>query len=513
MIRRVPSSFFIIELVLFLILHAPEVHSAMSSIAGQKLSTTLIQKCSSLNRACIAIAGGGGGAISTLAATPGASSVLLEGLVAYDRRSFVEFVGSSNLSDVPGICSREAAIALSNAALRRSFHLTPDIGERHKCIGVGCTSALVSTRPKKGDHRCHVALTTADGCSNIYSIVLDKEAKRSRSDEDEVVSNIVLLALLEESKRVEGNDDIKSEIDDVMSEVRNAILVDNETIVSENMPHRNMSSMEGAADNILNGNERTILLAPSPSPLDSSSQFLMPVSEAVLPVDPIIFPGSFNPPHVGHMQLARAAISVMKKKLLNESKCIENSSFNGGDESSPAIFFELSMTNPDKPPIPREDVIKRLNGFSSMENSILPENWGVLLTSAPLFAEKVPILSDFLPLERESSRGTYRKLTFVIGTDTMVRIIDPKYYDLSIPNMLKALESMKRKGVHFIVGGRVEQKKGVNDGSTAAFVDGLSELQSLPDDLQGMFTILSEDEFRVDISSSEIRAAAAKHSV
>lgn len=178
MIKHVQQSLLVLASILFLIRKVPEVHAAMTSTAGQKISTTLTQKCSSLNRACIAIAGGGGGAISTLAATPGASSVLLEGLVAYDRRSFVEFVGSSNLSDVPGICSKEAALAMSNAALRRCFHLTPDIGERHKCIGVGCTSALVSARPKKGDHRCHVALTTANGCSSIYSIVLDKEAKR-----------------------------------------------------------------------------------------------------------------------------------------------------------------------------------------------------------------------------------------------------------------------------------------------------------------------------------------------
>jgi hypothetical protein len=43
------------------------------------------------------------------------------------------------------------------------------------------------------------------------------------------------------------------------------------------------------------------------------------------------------------------------------------------------------------------------------------------------------------------------------GTDTMVRIIDPKYYGHSQSNMIAALEDMKRKGVHFIVGGRLEQ--------------------------------------------------------
>ena len=320
-----------------------------------------------------------------------------------------------------------------------------------------------------------------------------------------------MLTLLEESNRVEVNDIIKSEIECVISEIRNAILVDNETILADKILHQNMSSIVGAAENILGGDERTILLAPSHSPSDSSLQHLMPMSEPVLSVDPIIFPGSFNPPHVGHMQLARAAINAMKKKRLDESKSRGFSSFSWEDESSPAILFELSLTNADKPPIPREDVIKRLNGFSSMENSILPENWGVVLTSAPLFAEKVSILSEFLPFEKEC-RGTYRRLTFVIGTDTMVRIIDPKYYDGSIPNMLEALTSMKDGGVHFIVGGRVEQKKGACGGSVVNFVDGFDELRLLPVDLQDMFTMLSEDEFRADISSSGIRALAAKQS-
>ena len=50
-------------------------------------------------------------------------------------------------------------------------------------------------------------------------------------------------------------------------------------------------------------------------------------------------------------------------------------------------------------------------------------------------------------------------MSFVLGTDTMVRIriINPKYYDNSRENMLEALLDMKTKGVHFIVGGRLEQ--------------------------------------------------------
>jgi hypothetical protein len=39
----------------------------------------------------------------------------------------------------------------------------------------------------------------------------------------------------------------------------------------------------------------------------------------------------------------------------------------------------------------------------------------------------------------------------------MVRIINPRYYGNSVEAMIAALEDMKNKGVHFIVGGRLEQ--------------------------------------------------------
>jgi hypothetical protein len=94
-----------------------------------------------------------------------------------------------------------------------------------------------------------------------------------------------------------------------------------------------------------------------------------------------------------------------------------------------------------------------------------------------MFSQKAEILHHAI----EGADGS-RKMTFVIGeiqldlltkllysyyshaltlcctgTDTMVRITDAKYYGNSQKNMIAALEDMKRKGVHFIVGGRLEQ--------------------------------------------------------
>ena len=139
----------------------------------------------------------------------------------------------------------------------------------------------------------------------------------------------------------------------------------------------------------------------------------------------------------------------------------------------------------------------------------MPKDWGILLTSAPLFIEKVRLLRQYLA----PSPGTYhenipggkrmRLMTFVIGTDTLVRIINPKYYGDSVTNMLDAVREMRDLGAHFVVGGRLDQSK---DGKEKKWISGEKELIHLPKDVRDMFTIIKEEDFRVDLSSSELRA-------
>jgi hypothetical protein len=45
------------------------------------------------------------------------------------------------------------------------------MAERTSCVGLGCTSVLVSNTPKKGHHRCYVALTTSPMENPISSIL------------------------------------------------------------------------------------------------------------------------------------------------------------------------------------------------------------------------------------------------------------------------------------------------------------------------------------------------------
>jgi hypothetical protein len=144
------------------------------------------------------------------------------------------------------------------------------------------------------------------------------------------------------------------------------------------------------------------------------------------------------------------------------------------------------------------EVERRVNIFTSLPRQEMPRDWAVMLTNAPLFSQKTDILAELIPNNRLENEPSSRTMSFVLGTDTMVRIINPKYYDNSREKMLAALMDMKEKGVHFIVGGRLEP--GTNN-----YMNGKDEVSSLPLEVQEMFTLLPEDEFRMDISSTELR--------
>jgi hypothetical protein len=62
-------------------------------------------------------------------------------------------------------------------------------------VGVGGTASLRSDRPKKGDHRIHVAAETARGVLGL-SLTLAKE-QRDRGGEEEVAARLVLNLLAE----------------------------------------------------------------------------------------------------------------------------------------------------------------------------------------------------------------------------------------------------------------------------------------------------------------------------
>ncbi len=173
-----------------------------------------------------------------------------------------------------------------------------------------------------------------------------------------------------------------------------------------------------------------------------------PGGTRVAPAPLALFPGSFNPLHRGHTGLAAVAAARL-----------------GVD-----VHFELSVTNADKPELPREEVERRVAQFAGV---------------APVWVTRAATF--------EAKAGLFPGAAFVLGWDTAVRVIDPKYYggELARDGALRALLAC---GCRFVVGGRID-----------AGVFRTWDAGALADEFAGLFVPLTEADFRADVSSTELR--------
>ena len=151
---------------------------------------TLVEKIhASPAMAAVAVTGGGAQALTWLLAAPGASRTVLEAVVPYGAKSLEELVGE----EIGRPASTDTAVKMAHACYCRGLRLREQAGT--PIAGLGCTAALATDRPKRGDHRCSVAVWT-DGGVATYDLGFVK-GLRDRLAEDGLVSRLVLRALAE----------------------------------------------------------------------------------------------------------------------------------------------------------------------------------------------------------------------------------------------------------------------------------------------------------------------------
>jgi nicotinamide mononucleotide (NMN) deamidase PncC len=361
-------------------------------------------------KAALAITGGGSGAIGELLRVPGGSRLLIEAQVPYDEQALATFLGFAPTQ----ACGSETAIAMARTARTRAARLVP--AGAH-LVGLGATAALVSDRPRKGEHRFHIAFANAAGISHCTCVMA--KGRRDRAAEEDLVSHAIVLWLA-------------SACGVAAPSPRSLLDADEhyvETVVAA----------VDTVDQLLAGELDRVTVQPDGQMMLSAPQ----------PV--VLFPGSFNPVHEGHVSLARVAEELRQQPLA----------------------FEISVTNVDKPPLAGGTVRRRLAQFAWKSP--------VELTRAPTFVEKSRLF-----------RGT----TFVVGADTAERLFGPQYYGGDEGRMHDALEGTANSGGSFLVAVRVD---------AAGRVRTLSDIP-VPRRYAEIFTEIPEHRFRFDTSSSDIRA-------
>ncbi|MYE82111.1 MAG: hypothetical protein F4X36_09785 [Gammaproteobacteria bacterium] len=344
-------------------------------------------------RGVFAVSGGGSLLLSDLMSVPGASGTVIYGAVPYAHAALAAFIGAEPES----ACSPATARDLAMRCFLQATELDPGPDR----FGFAVTASLATNRPKKGDHRAHLAMQTSS-LTRTWSLHLEKGA-RGRADEERVVADVALHALA-----------ASCEVESTSPE-----LLDAETLDDE------VAAGDAAWQELLAGT-RQVVGDPGPR---------------------AVFPGAFHPLHDGHRRMARVAAARL----------------------GVPITFEISIHNVDKPPLNFHDLRERAAQFDA---------GALCLTNTATFVEKA---------------RTFGGVTFVVGVDTMRRIADPKYYLTG--DVSAALDEIAGRGCRFLVFGRSD-----DDG----FVT-LDDLD-LPPGLRGLCEGVSEADYRVDLSSTEIRA-------
>lgn len=299
-------------------------HRERVAIVVNAVWNTLIGAIHTSGRqAAIAITGGGSGAIGRLLAVPGGSRSVLEAVVPYSAPALIDF-----LHGPPDqFCSARTARAMAMAAWSRARTLATDT-DPYLLIGVGMTASLVSTAPKRGNHRIHVGVQTAQSTYTV-SLTLTK-ALRTRRQEERIAEQLLLVSLGEAcgADATAGYAGLENKLHPP------------ETIV------RHTQVAQAQWTRLLLGKTKCVC-DPSTTP------------------PAIIFPGAFNPLHHGHVRMAQIAEELLPGE----------------------VAYELSITNVDKPPIDFVELCERLRLIREQD----PRR-PVLLTAAPTFCEKADVV-------------------------------------------------------------------------------------------------------------------------
>ena len=234
----------------------------------QDIQEVIVKLHGTSHKSVLAVAGAGSGAMSWLLGVSGASRTLLETLVPYGRLSMIDLVGEEPAQYV----SPRNAKDMAWACYRRGLKLLEDDSP---VVGVACTATIATDYTKRGDHRACIATWDQSGVTS-YNLKLDK-GQRDRIGEEEVVSRLLIQAMAQAFG-------VEADIDIGFTDVER--------------PEIETARHVSPVQRLLSGEVDLVMVDEGGS---------ISASEKGAPGPMAVLPGSFNPLHDGHRQMAAVA--------------------------------------------------------------------------------------------------------------------------------------------------------------------------------------------------------------
>jgi nicotinamide mononucleotide (NMN) deamidase PncC len=373
----------------------------------------------------MASAGAAGEMVQALWDVPGSSDTIIDATFLSHRVRTMKFLGIPKGEEHAfRFCSEQTALRLAAECYVRGREAIEEDGAERPVIGIGMTATCKTSRPQKGAHRVHIALRVADGFHVIHA-EFDKEQLERR--EQGVLCDLLALNALLTLTECGG-----------WSFMEPGIMYPS-AIAASGRILRPLESLTG-------GWSKQMLLRSS----DGSDQHADDAASLLDQEKDLIFPGSYNPLHHGHLGCGELAAKMTGMR----------------------VVYQLTAVHPDKGIIPDAKLFARADQFAYRDPVLL-------MREGALYVEKARLLPGF---------------RFLIGADAAYGLLNPKYYD-GQDGLLDMLETLRRLKTQFYVMGRV--------------VDGKYRTVSdipIPRKYHDLFQQVSG---RYDISSTERRAIVA----